>query len=241
MHTESGSRAEPGSGADRPRDRRLPPVPLSDDAPAAAADPEPDPGLDRILTVPNVITLIRLLCLPVFWWLLFSQQNRAAAAALLAVLGATDWVDGYIARHFDQVSSLGKVLDPTADRLLFFVAIVGIVLDGSAPRWFCFVVLAREVVVASITVVITALGAKPVDVTWFGKAGTFGLMFAFPLFLAGSSDLAIAPLFTAAAWIAAVPGLVFSYYAAFRYVPLWRANLREGRLRRAAEHHPPTG
>lgn len=195
-----------------------------------------DPRLDRILTVPNVITLVRLLCLPVFWWLLFSQQNRVAAAALLSVLGATDWVDGYIARHFGQVSNLGKVLDPTVDRLLFFVAIVGIIIDNSAPRWFCFLVLVREVVVAGITVVITALGAKPVDVTWFGKAGTFSLMFAFPLFLAGSSDLAIAPIFTAAAWIAAVPGLVFSYYAAFRYIPLWRVNLREGRARRAAEH-----
>jgi cardiolipin synthase (CMP-forming) len=225
-------------------------VPLPDDA---APDPhpdlvapldvgsDPDPDLDRILTIPNVITLIRLLCLPVFWWLLFSQQNRAAAAALLSVLGATDWIDGYIARHFDQVSNLGKVLDPTVDRLLFFVSIVGIIIDGSAPRWFCLVVLVREVVVASITVTITALGAKPVDVTWFGKAGTFGLMFAFPLFLAGSSDLAIAPAFTAAAWIAGIPGLVLSYYAAFRYVPLWRVNLREGRARRAAEHAAAKG
>jgi cardiolipin synthase len=192
-----------------------------------------DPRLDRILTVPNVITLVRLLCLPVFWWLLFSQQNRVAAAALLSVLGATDWVDGYIARHFGQVSNLGKVLDPTVDRLLFFVAIVGIIIDNSAPRWFCFLVLVREVVVAGITVVI--LRQLPVDVTWFGKPAPL-LMFAFPLFLAGSSDLAIAPIFTAAAWIAAVPGLVFSYYAAFRYIPLWRVNLREGRARRAAEH-----
>lgn len=197
--------------------------------------------LDRVLTVPNLITLVRLLCLPVFWWLLFGTHNRLAAAALLAALGATDWVDGYVARHFHQVSSLGKVFDPTVDRLLFFVAIVGIIIDGAAPLWLCLVVLVREVVVASITVVITALGAKPVDVTWFGKAGTFGLMFAFPLFLAGSSDASFAPVLTAAAWIAAIPGVVLSYYAAFRYVPLWRDNLREGRARRAGERagHDP--
>lgn len=198
-------------------------------------DEASDPSLDRILTIPNVITLVRLLCLPVFWWLLFTQQNRAAAAALLSVLGATDWVDGYVARHFHQVSNLGKVMDPIADRLLFFVAIVGIIIDQSAPAWFCWVVLIREVTVAAITVVITAMGAKPVDVTWFGKAGTFSLMFAFPLFLAGSSTLDIAPVFTVCAWGFAIPGVVLSYYAAFRYIPLWRANLREGRARKAAE------
>ena len=88
--------------------------------------------------------------------------------------------------------------------------------------------------------IITALGAKPVDVTWFGKAGTFSLMFAFPLFLAGSSDAALAPLFTALAWIAVPPGLVFSYYAAYCYVPQWRANLRDGRARRAAQAEGPS-
>jgi len=192
-----------------------------------------DPG--RILTIPNLITLARLLCLPVFVWLLFARDDRVGAAVLLAVLGATDWCDGYIARHFNQVSNVGKILDPTADRVLFFVAISGILIADAAPRWFCIVVLVREVTVAAITVVITALGAKPVSVTWFGKAGTFGLMFAFPLFLAGSSDAGLAPIFTAAAYVAAVPGLVCSYYAAFLYVPEWRVNLREGRARRSAE------
>jgi cardiolipin synthase len=196
---------------------------------------EPDvPDLDRIVTIPNVITLVRLLCLPVFWWLLFSQHNRFGAGVLLAVLGATDWVDGYVARHFNQVSNLGKILDPTADRLLFFVGIVGIIIDGAAPLWVCVVVLGREVTVAAITVVITAMGVKPVDVTWFGKAGTFALMFAFPLFLGGASDSTAAPIFDAFAWMFVVPGIVLSYYAAARYVPLWRANLRERNEARVA-------
>ena len=95
-----------------------------------------DPGTDRILTIPNVITLVRLCLLPVFLWLLFARDNRAAAAGLLAVLGTTDFLDGYIARHFNQVSELGKILDPVADRLLFFVAVGGIMLDGSVPLWF---------------------------------------------------------------------------------------------------------
>ena len=148
-------------------------------------------GGDRVLTIPNVISLVRLSCLPVFLWLLFSRENRAAAAWLLAGLGATDWVDGYIARHFDQVSDLGKILDPVADRLLFFVGVGGILVDGSVPRWFAWAVLIREGVVGTTTVVIALLGARRIDVTWFGKAGTFGLMVAFPLFLDPGWDVEV--------------------------------------------------
>src|SRR4029450_2772640 len=91
-------------------------------------------GLARdVLTLPNLITLARLACLPVFLWLLFGQENRAGAAALLAILGITDWVDGYLARHLNQVSELGKILDPVADRLLFIVGAGGILIDGSVP------------------------------------------------------------------------------------------------------------
>ena len=197
-------------------------------APGATTAVEPsDP--DRILTVPNVLTLGRLLCLPLFLWLLFDRGDRAWAAILLGVLGATDWCDGYIARRFHQESNLGRVFDPTVDRLLFLLAVGGIFVDGSAPRWFCLVVLVREVTVALITVTITALGARPVRVTWFGKAGTFLLMFAFPWFLASHSTLSTAAVYGVLAWLAAVPGLALSYYAAFMYVPEWRANLRAAR------------
>ena len=88
---------------------------------------------DRRLTIPNVISVVRLCCLPLFLCLLFGRDNRAAAAWLLAALGATDLIDGYIARRFDQVSDLGKILDPVADRLLFFVGVGGIMVDGSVP------------------------------------------------------------------------------------------------------------
>jgi cardiolipin synthase len=193
------------------------------------AAPDQDQAGDRILTVPNLITMVRLLCLPVYLWLLVDQDNRAAAAALLAVLGATDWVDGYVARRFHQVSELGKVIDPVADRLLFFVGIGGMLWVGGVPVIFSVVVLVREVIVAGATVLLAVLGAKRIDVTWFGKAGTFGLMFAFPLFLAGSSDLSSAPVFEALGWVAGIPGLALSLYAAFGYVPLALAALREGR------------
>jgi cardiolipin synthase len=182
-----------------------------------------------VLTLPNLITLARLACLPVFLWLLFGQENRVAAAALLAVLGITDWVDGYLARHLNQVSELGKILDPVADRLLFFVGAGGILIDGSVPTWFAVVVLVRETLVGGATIVLAALGARRIDVTWFGKAGTFGLMIAFPLFLASNSDLSWADAAGVLAWVAGIPGLALSLYAAALYVPMARRALSEGR------------
>jgi cardiolipin synthase (CMP-forming) len=183
----------------------------------------------QVLTLPNLITLARLACLPVFLWLLFGKEDRAAAAALLAVLGITDWVDGYLARHLGQVSELGKILDPVADRLLFIVGAGGILIDGSVPAWFAVIVLVRETLVGGATVVLAALGARRIDVTWFGKAGTFGLMVAFPLFLASHSDLSWADTAGVLAWIAGIPGLALSLYAAVLYVPIARRALTEGR------------
>jgi cardiolipin synthase (CMP-forming) len=184
---------------------------------------------DRVLTVPNLITAARLACIPVFVYLLFGRDNRAAAAWLLGILGATDWVDGWVARRFGQVSRLGKVLDPLADRLLLIVGITCILIDGSAPLWFGIAVLAREALVAGTTLVLAAMGARRIDVTWFGKAGTFALMWAFPLFMGGASTLSYAPFVNLLAWCFAIPGLVLSYYSAVRYVPLARAALAEGR------------
>jgi cardiolipin synthase len=219
-------------------------------APTGPADAPPGGGdPDRVLTVPNLLTLGRLLCLPVFLWLLFGRGDRAWAAILLAVLGATDWCDGYIARRFHQESNLGRLFDPSVDRLLFLVGVGGIVVDAvtspevyAPARWalfgLCALVLVREVTVALITVTITVLGARPVRVTWFGKAGTFLLMFAFPWFLGGRSTLSTAPIFDKLAWLVAVPGVLISYYAAFTYLPHWRENLREARGRRAAQERP---
>lgn len=187
-------------------------------------------GDDRILTIPNVLSVVRLLCVPLFLWLLFGRDDRAGAAILLAVLGATDWVDGYIARHFHQVSAVGKVLDPTADRVLLLTGVLASLVDGSVPAWVAVLALVREVLVAGAAVVLAALGARRIDVSWFGKAGTFALMFAFPLFLAGASDLSWNGTAEVLAWLFAVPGLVLAWYAAALYVPIARRALEEGRV-----------
>ena len=183
-----------------------------------------------LLTVPNLVTAVRLCCLPVFVWLLFGPQNRQAAAWLLGVLGATDWVDGYLARRLGQTSEFGKVFDPTVDRLLFVVGIVSLIIDGSVPVWFAIAVLAREVVVGITMVVATAVfNMERFDVTWWGKTATFLLMFAFPGFLMAESNIAIADAFGVAAWIMGPPGLVLSWYTAVAYIPLVRDGIQRGR------------
>ncbi|MDQ4068399.1 MAG: CDP-alcohol phosphatidyltransferase family protein [Actinomycetota bacterium] len=185
--------------------------------------------LDRVLTVPNALSVGRLACVPVFLWLLFSRENRLGAALLLAVLGCTDWVDGYIARRFDQVSNLGKILDPVADRVLLIVGMVAIMIDGSVPPVVFWAAVVREVLVAGITVLLGALGARRIDVSWAGKAGTFLMMAAFPLFLWGNGRGPAA----AVAWPVAVAGLLMAWYAAATYVGPARAALKEGRADRA--------
>jgi cardiolipin synthase len=193
-----------------------------------------DAGVDRVLTVPNVITAARLAAVPVFLWLLFGVQDRVVAAALLAVLGATDWVDGWLARRLGQVSTVGKVLDPVADRVLLGVGVAAIMVTGSVPLWLGAAVLAREALVSAAVLALAALGAARIDVVWVGKAGTFGLMVAFPLFLVAGPSASLSNPALVAAWVCAVPALVLSWYAAGAYIPLARGALARGRPGRSS-------
>ena len=185
-------------------------------------------GEDRIFTVPNALSLGRLACVPLFLWLLFGREDRLAAAVLLAFLGATDWVDGYVARRFDQVSAVGKVLDPAADRVLLAVAIFSILIDGSVPGWVAWLAIARELAVALGVLVLAGLGARRIDVSWAGKCGTFLLMVAFPLFLVSHAQgLSWADPARVVAWPCAMVGLGFAYWSALRYVPRGRQALAD--------------
>lgn len=184
----------------------------------------------RIATWPNLFTLLRLLCLPLFLYLLLGRDNRAAAGWLLGGLGATDWVDGYLARRLGQVSEFGKIFDPTVDRLLLVVAVLAIIADDAAPLWFMVAVLVREVAVATAMVIATlAFGMKRFDVSFLGKSATFWLMFAIPGFAIGSSNFPGHSGFQLAAWILGITGLALSYYTAIAYIPQIRAGIRAGR------------
>ncbi len=186
-----------------------------------------------VWTVPNALSLVRLACGGVFVWLLFFAHQQIAAGLLLAGLGATDWLDGWIARRFGQVSELGKVLDPSADRILLATAIVSILVYGAAPVWLGVATITRETLVSLAVVVLASLGAKRIDVVWVGKAGTFGLMSAFPAFLLADGTAWWQHDLHVFAWVVAIPALVLAWVAAAAYVPKAREALAS-RNRRAA-------
>jgi cardiolipin synthase len=192
-------------------------------------DELPAGEVDSLYTIPNLFTLLRLLCLPIFLYLLFGRDNPAGAAWLLGGLGATDWVDGYLARRLGQVSEFGKKFDPTVDRLLFIVALIAIIVDEAAPVWFCVAVLARELLVGvTIAVATICFGMARFDVTFWGKLATFLLMFAIPGFMLGYSDFPGHTGFLVASWLVGIPGLVISWVTAVGYVPKIRAGIAAG-------------
>jgi cardiolipin synthase (CMP-forming) len=195
---------------------------------------ERDAGESRIWTVPNVLSVSRIVGIGVFCYLLFGPDLRIAAAVLLLVSGLTDFADGYIARHFDQVSSLGKVLDPTADRIVVASSVIAILVYGAVPLWLGVVVLVREALVSGAVLLLAALGARRVDVIWAGKAGTFGLLGCLPLFLASDGAGGWEHPLRVVTYVLVVPALALSWYAAFSSVPLARRALREGRAPRCA-------
>jgi cardiolipin synthase len=204
-------------------------------------DVEVEEGLGRVLTAPNVITLVRLLCIPLFLWLLFGAHRQTLAAVLLAVLGTTDWIDGYVARRYHQVSTLGKILDPAADRILVGTAVIAVIIHGAVPLWFGVATLAREALVSVMVLLLAALGAARINVLWVGKAGTFGLMVAYPGFLLSYGTASWQGPIRVAAWVCGAVGLTLGGLAAAGYVGPARAALRDGRTARRTARRTAAG
>ncbi len=193
--------------------------------PSDAVSPEgaAEPGdLGRIATVPNVLSLSRILLVGVYVYMLMWEGDRVLATVVLAVAGATDFADGYIARRYDQVTTLGKVLDPVADRMLLAAAIVSMIVYGAVPAWLAAAVITKEALVAGTVMVLAGLGAPRIDVSLTGKAATFGLMVCFPLLLLGHGPEGWAGTLHDAALVLVVPALVLSFAAALGYVPVAR-------------------
>ncbi len=211
--------------------RRLDAVTLPPARPDSRTRPSRRVGEDRILSLPNVVTTSRLVLVPVFVWLLVQPHHRDwfEAAILLAALGSTDWVDGQLARRLDQVTNLGKILDPTADRVLLATAVIGILAVGAVPIPVAVIAMAREGLVAVAAVGLALAGARRINVTLIGKAGTFGLMCAFPLFLTGHSTVGWRHTALMLAWASAIIGLVLGWASVVVYIPLARGALAAGR------------
>jgi len=182
-----------------------------------------------VLTIPNALSILRLVLLALFGVLLFVRDDRVAAALVLGAAGITDFFDGYIARRFNQVSSIGEILDPTVDRIVLTMAVISIVDYGAVPIWLAAVVMAREVFVSVMALTLASMGARRIEVLWVGKAGTFGLMFSFPLFLGGHGPGTWARVLTDVTWFLVVPAVAASLAATVAYVPIAKQALAEGR------------
>lgn len=179
----------------------------------------------RVLTVPNLISFARLAILPVVY-LDLTSGRLLRAFVLLAVFTSSDWFDGYFARRLDQVTELGKLLDPISDRVLFVVVGVAFVVSGLLPLWVVLALVARDVLVAGAGLVLLARGAKPPDVTRLGKTATFGLMWALPMFLlagiVGDGVDDPQPVLHVVAWVLLAINGVLYWVAAFDYARIVR-------------------
>lgn len=153
------------------------------DQPPLGAPATPPPGADRILTIPNLISGLRLLGVPVFLWLLLVPHADIAALVVLALSGFSDWADGVLARRLNQYSRLGELLDPTADRLYILATLVGLVLRHIVPWWLAALLIGRDLVLGLTLPVLRRHGYGPLRVHYLGKAATFNLLYAFPLLL----------------------------------------------------------
>ena len=178
-------------------------------------EPEPTPST-RILTVPNAISFARLLGVPVFLWLVLVEGADVWAFVLLAVAGASDWVDGYLARKLNQRSELGILLDPLADRLYIAATLLGLALREIIPWWLVGILVARELLLLALLPRIRRTGKLALPVTYVGKAATFCLLWGFPLLLL--SDLPeVGALASAFGWAFALWGTYLYWWSGLRY------------------------
>jgi cardiolipin synthase len=183
---------------------------------AGARTGSPQVVHDRVLTVANGITALRLLGLPLFAWLMLGPGAYGKAFVVLVLVGSTDWVDGYVARRFDQVTKLGRLLDPLIDRLLLAIAGLTLVAAKMIPLPLVLAVVLRDVLIMSGAVVIFR-GLPAVPVSRLGKFATANLLIALPGFLLASMRWPGAHVFEPLAWLFSLVGVVSYWTAGLRY------------------------
>ncbi|HEX3301002.1 MAG TPA: CDP-alcohol phosphatidyltransferase family protein [Actinomycetota bacterium] len=173
----------------------------------------------RVLTVPNAISALRIALIPVFFTLIVHEDTTTAGLIMFGCVVATDWVDGTIARRTGQVSELGKVLDPVADRLAIAAGIIALAIRGVFPVWAAVAIIARDLAVLGVGVFLLARRHVRIEVRWIGKVATFSLMVAVPAISWGALDLPLTAAATAVGWVCFAVGIVEYYIAAGVY---WR-------------------
>jgi cardiolipin synthase len=183
---------------------------------------------DRVVTLPNALSVLRLLGVPLFLWLLLGPQADGWAVIVLMVAGLTDWADGKLARAMGQASKLGALLDPAADRLYIVATLVALMLRDVVPVWVVAVLVARELVLGVVLLLLRRAGWPPLQVHYLGKAATFLLLYAFPLLLLADGDGPLATLARPFAYALTVWGGALYLLAGVLYV-VQAAGLLRGR------------
>ncbi|MCV7192870.1 CDP-alcohol phosphatidyltransferase family protein [Mycolicibacterium brumae] len=189
-----------------------------------------DTARDRILTVPNALSVLRLLLVPVFCWLLLVSKDYGWATAVLMFSGASDWADGKIARLLDQYSRLGELLDPAVDRLYMVVVPVVFAFAGLIPWWVLAILLGRDLALLSMAPALRSRGLSALPVTYLGKAATFALMSGFPLILLGQYDATWSHVVGAIGWGFLIWGLWMYLWSFAVYLAQFRMVLRMPRV-----------
>jgi cardiolipin synthase len=172
---------------------------------------------DRVWTIPNALSALRLLLVPVFAVLILTEHD-AAAIVVLMVSGFTDYLDGKLARRFGQVSRLGQLLDPAADRLYILVTLLGLAYRDVVPWWLVAALVLRDAVLTATLPVLASHGHGPLEVTYLGKAATFNLLYAFPLLLLAQGDSAWAQVALPFAYAFTAWGGALYLWSALLYV-----------------------
>ncbi len=181
-----------------------------------------------VLTVPNLISVLRLAMVPLFAWLALAERD-GAAVAVLAVASFSDWLDGRLARRLGQYSRLGELLDPSADRLFIIVTLVVLGVRDVVPWWFVGVIIGRDVLLTVVLVALMARRAGPLPVHFVGKAGTFALLYALPLLLLATADGALGAVAGVTGWAFGLWGIALYWLAGALYVRQAVGVLRGGR------------
>lgn len=187
------------------------------------------PVSTRVWTIPNVLSFFRLALIPPFLALIVTHQY-GWAVLVVAVSSLTDFVDGFVARHFNQVSRLGQLLDPAADRLFILITLLGLGWIGVLPWWFVAAIIGRDLLLVVLGVVLANHRYGPLPVHRLGKLGTFAILFAMPVLLLATAVPETAWAALPLGWAAAIWGVFLYWWAGVAYVLQAARLIREIRV-----------
>jgi len=187
-------------------------------SPGGGQPPPEQPTFGRILTVPNLLSALRLLGVPVFLWLALGPRADWAALGILVFAGVSDYLDGWLARALNQTSRLGTLLDPLADRLYILATIIALTIRGNIPWWLAAVIIGRDVFISLLLVPMRRLGlGTALPVHYLGKAATLNLLYAFPLLLLADGHGWLSGVVRPLGWAFAIWGTALYWWAGLLY------------------------